>query len=554
MRSTATLLALLLLPALSSAVPPAAEPDRPAAIDALFAEWDRPDSPGAAVAVVEGGEIAFARGYGIANLEYDIPITPSTVFHIASVSKQFTAFAVHLLAAEGKLSLDDQVRAHVPELHDYGVPITLRQLIHHTSGLRDQWELLAMAGWRLDDVITREQIVKIVGSQRELNFPPGSEFLYSNSGYTLLALVVERVSGESFPQFAERRIFEPLGMTSTHFHDDHKRIVRNRAYSYGPLKDGGLEARPLNYANAGATSLFTTVEDLARWDANFREPKAGNAAILASMHERGVLNGGRELDYAHALSHQRYRGSDAWGHGGADAGYRSHYLRFPQHDVSVIVFSNLASFNAGSMARKVADVWLADRLDERPAYLPARPFRMRPEQMRRFTGSYASPLNVIRHLEFRDGRLALTSPVAVELTPVAANRFQGVSGETTFDITFDGNPVSGFTLLAAGSSEPQKFERFEQRTPPFEELAGLYYSEELGTEYVIEAIDDAVVVRHRRHEDARLVPTFADRFTTSGDAWWIRDLHFTRNEEGRVTGFLLSGNRVRNVRFDRRDY
>jgi CubicO group peptidase (beta-lactamase class C family) len=244
--------------------------------DKLFAAYDKPDSPGCALAVIKDGTVLHKRGFGRANLETDAPITPGTVFHVASVSKQFTAFAILLLAKDGKLSLDDDVRKHIPELADFGKTVTIRHLIHHTSGLRDQWRLLKMAGWRMEDVITERDILDLVFRQKELNFAPGAEYLYSNTGYTLLAVIVARVSKQSFREFTQERIFKPLAMTSTHFHDDHRQIVKNRAYSYRPARRGAeFELVPLQYANVGATSLFTTVEDLTKWDRNFYDAKVG---------------------------------------------------------------------------------------------------------------------------------------------------------------------------------------------------------------------------------------------------------------------------------------
>ncbi|MAF09161.1 hypothetical protein CMK11_01820 [Candidatus Poribacteria bacterium] len=208
-----------------------------ALVDRAFSHLTKPGSPGAAVSVARDGDVLFARGYGLAQLEYDIPITSTTVFHVASLSKQVTAFSVALLASEGRLSLDDDIRTHLPEVPDLGTPITLRHLIHHTSGLRDQWQLLVMSGHRIDDVITTEDIMTLVRHQRELNFPPGSEYLYCNTGYTLLAQVVERVTGETFYDWTRERLFAPLGMTNTYFQDDHERIVPNRAYSYKRTDD-----------------------------------------------------------------------------------------------------------------------------------------------------------------------------------------------------------------------------------------------------------------------------------------------------------------------------
>ena len=256
-------------------------------IDDIFQQWNKPGSPGAAVAVVQNGRLAFQKGYGTANLEYDIPISPDTVFHVASVSKQFTAMSIVLLEQDGKLSLADDVRKYLPELPDYGHRIAIRNLLQHTSGVRDQWQTLGLAGWRLDDVITQKQILRMMFRQMELNFEPGTRHLYSNAGSTLLAEIVARVSGKPLPDFCDERIFRPLGISAPHFHDDHRRIVRGRAYSYeaAPL----YRASPLNYANVGATSLFTTAPDLVKWLDNFREPKVGGRAAVARLQEQAVL-------------------------------------------------------------------------------------------------------------------------------------------------------------------------------------------------------------------------------------------------------------------------
>ena len=249
-----------------------------ARVDKLFERFNKPDSPGCAVAVVRDGRIVYEHGYGMADLDHDIPITPSTVFHVASMSKQFTATAIVLLAQEGRLSLDDPVRKYVPEVPDFGVPITLRHLIHHTSGLRDQWELLEMAGWRYSlDLITDDDVLELVSRQKELNFKPGEKFLYCNTGYTLLAQVVKRVSGKSLREFTEERIFKPLNMTSTHFRDDHAEIVKRQAYGYVPDK-ATFRLSVTNFDTVGATSLLTTVEDLAVWDRNFYDKRVGGEA------------------------------------------------------------------------------------------------------------------------------------------------------------------------------------------------------------------------------------------------------------------------------------
>ena len=292
-------------------------------------------------------------------------IAPDTVFHVASVSKQFTAMSIVLLEQAGKLSLEDDVHKYLAELPAYGHRITIRNLLQHTSGVRDQWQTLALAGWRLDDVITQKQILRMLFRQKELNFEPGARHLYSNAGYTLLAEIVGRVSGKPLPEFCDERIFRPLGMTHTHFHDDHRRIVHDRAYSYETAR-GGYQASPLNYANVGATSLFTTAPDLVKWLDNFREPKVGGRAGVARLQEQAILADGTKIDYALGVSVGKYRGLRNISHGGADAGYRSYVMWFPDQQLGIAVLSNLASFNTGNIANRVATVYLESQLAPEP--------------------------------------------------------------------------------------------------------------------------------------------------------------------------------------------
>lgn len=332
-------------------------------IDQLVNAATGEQEPGASIAVVRDGKIIYSKGFGMANMEYGIRNTPQTIFHIASVSKQFTAFSIAMLADQGKLSLDDDIRKYLPELHDFGTPITIRQLIHHTSGLRDQWNLLVMAGWRMDDVITRDQILRLIARQHDLNFPPGERHEYCNTGYTLMGEIVSRVTGQPFSEWASENLFLPLQMMDTQFYDDHERLVPGRSYSYY-LGEGGFKKAVLNYANVGATSLFTTVEDLSKWAMNFEHPQVGNANVMKMMEERGILTNGDTLDYAFGQVLGRYKGLKTVSHGGADAGYRTMLLRFPDQKFSVSVFSNLASFDPYGLAYQIADAFLSDQLKE----------------------------------------------------------------------------------------------------------------------------------------------------------------------------------------------
>jgi CubicO group peptidase (beta-lactamase class C family) len=337
-------------------------------VDSLMAAYDRPGSPGAAVLVFRGDRQLFSRGYGRANLEYDAPITPRTVFHVASVSKQFTAFAIATLAAQGKLSLDDDVRQHLPELPDLGQRITLRHLLSHTSGMRDQWSLWVLAGGLTDDVIRQDDLMRLITRQRELNFAPGSEWAYSNTGFTLLAEVVKRVTGEDFGRWMKANVFDALGMNDTQVYDDHERIVPGRAYSYRPAGNG-FDKAVLSYANAGATSLFTTTEDLVKWLRNLGSGRVGGAEVARMMRTRALLSRGDTTQYGLGLFVAKHRGLDVIYHGGADAGFRSVVNYYPALDAGVVVLGNVSSLDADETADRIAETFFA--ADMRPAPVPA---------------------------------------------------------------------------------------------------------------------------------------------------------------------------------------
>ena len=521
-----------------------------AQVDEVFKEWSKPDAPGASVAVIRNGEIIFQKGYGSANLEYGIAVKPETVFHVASVSKQFTAMALVLLEQDGKLSLDDDIRKHLPELPDYGQPVTIRHLLQHTGGIRDQWQTLAVAGWRLDDVITQKQILRVLFRQKELNFPPGKEHLYSNGGYTLAAEIVARASGKPFPEFCEERIFKPLAMTRTHFHDDHKRVVRDRAYSYS-RSGSGWEAAPLNYANAGATSLFTTSPDLVRWLDNFREPKVGKRAGVDRLQEKAVLADGKKIEYALGVSVGKYRGLTTVSHGGGDAGYRTYVVWFPEHQLGVAVLGNAGNFNSGGLANQVAAVYLGDRME---------PETKKPPETRqyvsfdaatldRYAGAYRLAAGMVE-VELRDGKLTgapLGRPKS-EFKPLAANRFfiESQGAEVEFTPKTSGGMAVKITQ-GGGSMEGErvKLEPFNSADLP--QYAGSYWSEELEARYTVVAREGKLFAEHIRHGEVPLTPLARDQFT--GGQWFMSQVQFARDSSGRVIALTLGGGRIRGIRF-----
>ncbi len=530
-------------------------------IDEVFLAYDTAWTPGVAVAVVKDGQIAYTNAYGYAHLEYDIPNTPSTVFHIASISKQFTTFSILLLEADGKLSLDDDVRLHIPELPDFGVTITLRQMAHNISGMRDQWNLLGMAGWRLDDVISTQQVLRLLSRQKELNFNPGDEYLYSNSGFTLLAEVVARVSGQSFAEYTKERIFEPLGMHSTLFYDDHEVIVRNRAYSYAG-RDGNYRKRVLSYATVGATSLFTTVEDISLWAMNFDDPVVGNADIIDKMNTRGVLNDGTTISYALGQTVGTYRGLHMISHGGADAGYRTFLARFPDHGVSLVVFSNDAGFSSNAMAMRVADIVLENYLEEDEQAEEAWDklvVRADPAYFTFFEGHFRQAAD--NHLIIESDNDTLyyyTSSVRRRnvLHPLSNTEFITEGGRTRLKFPEPNNSdVSTLNLIRGDETlELPRVEVFDPSQVLLDGFTGTFYSEELDISYILGLQDDdsgnqRLVSSQLRIGNMYLTPLTPDHF--SGSNWFASRIAFERNDQGHVIGFRATGSRARNVWFEK---
>lgn len=401
----------------SAQTPPASGLSRQ--VDELFKQWQSVDSPGAAVLVIQDGRTVHSRGYGMANLEHGVPNRPDTVFDIASVSKQFAGMAIALLEKDGRLSLDDDVRKHISEVPDFGSRITLRHLVHHTSGIRDWPGTLAIGGWSFEDVVSFPQILRMAFHQRALNFTPGEAYTYSNTGYNLLAEVVARVSGKSFRQFCDERIFTPLGMRQTHFHDDHAEVVVNRAESYRPGAAGRFRHAVSNLTALGSSSLFTTIEDLAKWIENLHatSPVVGGRAVVDRMHERGRLNSGTAIAYAFGQSVGEYRGLRMVSHTGSWAGYRSVLQRFPDQRFAVAILANTATMNPNLLAGTIVDFYLADRFTAAaaapapappaPAAQPGtKPWQPTAADLKAFAGEYRSEeLQTSYTLEVREGRL-----------------------------------------------------------------------------------------------------------------------------------------------------
>lgn len=533
-----TLVALLTaLPAL--AAPPSPVRIQPARIDAVFKAYNTPSTPGCALGIYQDGRALYTRGYGMADLNLGVPITPTTLFDAGSVSKQFTAASLVLLANEGRLSLTDDIRKHLPEIPDYGTPITIDHLLHHTSGLRDYNELLVLKGYHYEDVTGDDDALEVIARQRALKFKPGARFEYSNTGYFLAAVIVKRVTGKTLAEFARERLFQPLGMTRSHFRDDHTAIVPGRATAYAPSDKGGFRIDMSNWNPLGDGQVQTSVTELVRWEENFHTAKVGGRPLIDRMQERGTLSTGATIPYGRGLFVDTYRGVPRVHHSGAWAGYRSSLMRFPAQRLSIAMLCNRADTNP-KLAESVADLVLGEtflaaekQAAKAPTPLPAAASQPVSGDLARYVGLYYDGVaKSVLHVRQRDGKLELglrghNLPIRV----VGAERFE-VEG-TPLALTFAGEQ---FTLLRRG--EPVgDFKRMQPATPSddtLKQLVGAYYSPELDTTWRIELKDGKAVLKGRALGTHPLEPAFADGFSTPPGF-----LRLTRDEAGKLTGFLF---------------
>jgi CubicO group peptidase (beta-lactamase class C family) len=523
-------------------------------IDSLFADWKKPDSPGFAIGLVKEGRLVYSRGYGMASLEHNVRITPATLFDVGSTSKQFVACCSAILEKRGKLSVEDDVRKYIPELPDYGVTVRIRHLISHTSGIRDYLALMELAGMRYENEYPDAEIMELVFRQKKLNFRPGDEFLYSNSGYLLLGEIIKRVSGQTLREFAERNIFSPLGMRDTRFHDDFAEVVKNKATGYSISKDKvRLDISLFDVVGDGG--INTTVEDLARWDGNFcRNTLEGGAELVKRITEPWKLNNGKRLDYAWGLFVTEYRGQKLISHGGAWVGYRADLIRFPEKDFSVICLANFSQAKPTPIAKQIADICLAGELKG-----PASP----PVQSSAVAAVAPARINKIKTGLY----LSIATGKFIEISVKLKKLF--LRDE---DSTYELFPVSSFGFVIASGAKEVLLERagskiprislkklngdtlvYERILPPalgpkvIRSLAGHYYSAELGTEYQVRALSGKLNLERRGFPCEDLKRVRGGLF--AGEAVSIE---FPRVGGRNANTFMLNSGRVRGVVFVRR--
>ncbi len=560
-RASTPLFALLLFCAFAPAAA-AQDASVEAAVDSLAAAYDSSESPGVLIAVVQDGEIVFQKAYGMANLAHGVPLTVDTRTNIGSTSKQFTAFALGLLASRGELSLDDDVRDHIPELPDFGETVTVRNLLTHTSGYREFLNALAIGGWDLQnaDFIARREIVGVVERQPRLQNSPGTEYNYNNTGYALAAMVVERVTGESFPAWMAANVFEPIGMTNTLVRADRRQIVPNSAMGYLPHPTEGFrEATDLPGA-MGAGGIYTTLGDLALWLGNLGSGAVGGPALIEEMMTPFVLASGEAIEYGLGLIIVPERGVRRVIHGGADTAHRSHLAFYPDLGIGIIVQSNHAGFQPSVIAG-VTELFVGEHMEPLPA--PAEPEATEdvPDfdadawdrtAFDDFAGRYAMEAQPAFVLTFwRDGERLMTQATGqgeAEIIPTSDSTFRHstVAASVTFHRDAEGI-VTGLTLHQNGNHPARRLEE-EAPVVDLEPFTGRYYSAEFETFYTIALEDGGLVLQHRRLATSPLMHESGDTFAGT---FPMGQLEFERDEAGVITGFRASNGRARDILFER---
>ncbi|HZC23670.1 MAG TPA: serine hydrolase domain-containing protein [Candidatus Binatia bacterium] len=526
-------------------------------VDRVFADWNTTSSPGCALAVVKDGHIVYEHGYGMANLELNIAITPQSVFDIGSVSKHITAMAMLLLVQEHKLSLDDDIRKYLPEIPDYGSTITIRHMLHHTSGLRNYDDLFDLEGIPEADLTTDRDAMDLIVRQKGVNFKPGEEFLYSDTNYFLMSQIVKRVTGQTLRQFAQDRIFGPLGMTSTHFHDDHTMIVPRRATGYAPHKGGGFEMDMSNFEQLGDGSVMTTVEDLAKWDQNFEHPAVGGADAIRQLTTPGTLNNGQPIPYAMGLFIDHYRGLNWVHHSGEWVGYRAALSRFPDQHFSTLVTCNcIGSMSPMTLALRVADIYLADDLSRTEKTSPAKPASAATDaSIKQYVGTYWSEKNgALRKFVLQDGKLIMVSPgMTYDLLPLGNGQFEALEADIEHKdkYTFHAANDASFQLEAVEGGVSVPYEAVKVTTLDTSRLAdyaGSYSNDELRATWTLVVKDGKLIRQQWMNEDAEVEPAFPDGFIGDiSEGQFV--MHFNRDKNGRVTSFDAATDMVRPLRF-----
>ena len=523
------------------------------ALDAIFSDFE--GRPGVAVGIYHAGEVLFGRGYGLANLDEEIPITTETLFETASVSKQFTAACIYLLEMEGKLSLDDPIQRFLPEFPTYGDRadrITIRHLLHHSSGVRSYLKLLFLQGKPWDNHINNTRFLRLMQRQQDINFTPGERYAYSNSGYVLLALIVERASGQTLGAYAGKHLFEPLGMNHTFINEDPRQVVRHRALGYEGHEGSFRRLHYYNAATTGDGGVYTNIQDFFKWSENFATPEVGGTRLIEKMLTRGRLNGGEEHDYAGGLVVRDYRGLPTLGHDGEWAGFRSVFFKFPAEDVAFVLLSNNSAVNVWALIERMIAVTMPDKFPvTQMQNLPQTNNNHYPAtELQRFAGSYFNAHNgQTRKILLEKDTLVyqVAAGRSTKLVPVGEQQFSFI---TAPQIIADFGGPEGTLAVTVGNQPPMQLKKFVPRQYTAEELfayTGNYHCAELEVEYRIEQREEQLCIAIDGEHLVCLSPLMENIFAEEHFGY----LEFTRSEDGGLAGFTVNDELARDLYFIR---
>jgi CubicO group peptidase (beta-lactamase class C family) len=522
-------------------------------IDSLLIDYDDKKA-GMSIGIVIENKLVIQKHIGLANLEHQVPISRETSFHVASVSKQFTAFAILQLENEGKLSLSDDVRKYIPELNEFKNTITINNLLNHTSGIKDQWNLLRLSGWRLNDFIDNDHVLNILYNQTSLNFEPNEDFMYSNSGYTLLAEIVTRVSGIRFSEYTKKYIFKPLKMYNTQFVDKEGQIINNKAYSY--YKDGKYYIEDIfNNTSYGATNLSTTIEDLSKWVSNFNKKEIGNSVIFKKMDTQEKLNNDETYGYANGQFINQYKGIKRIAHSGQDASYQAYIGRFPDLDLSIIFSNNNSEIDGGKIIGQLTEICLSEYLENKN-YKPTTetllskktPIIKAVKSLKNYEGYYWNDKDKYsRQLKIQNDTLQYirNSNDKTALIPVDKNEFEMAIDEYV-SVSFQSNQIV-LTLNDGYTITLDKYIPAEYDSNSLKQFVGKYYSPELNTYYTFLSEDNILVANHTRLGNFKLKAIENDFFI--GNKGSIQKVLFLRDKLGKIVGLNISSSRAKNVEF-----
>lgn len=525
-------------------------------IDSLFQKFDKTSVPGCAIGIVRNDTLIYAKGYGMANLENGIPITPETVFYMASVSKQFTGYSIILLARQGKLNLDDDIRKYLPWIHDFGKPITIRQLLNHTSGLRDDIGLAAITGLGYDGMLTQALAINLIKNQTSLNFDPGEQYSYSNSNYVLLAEIVKTVSGKSFRSFADSAIFKPLGMVNSQFQDNYAGLIKNRALSYSGTRDNKTLNSFQNVYTVGDGGLFSNIIDMAKWVINLNSPVVGDQLDIEQLTQKGKLNNGKEITYASGIGNSTYNGRIRYSHSGGLAGYRTIVSAFPELKMGFIVFSNEGDFNSSSKVNELADIFLdsgkmnstilIDQNNNNKLLIKDSSI------FRKYMGDYVDEAGIRLNYNLKVGKMSLNvqgqsfNLYQISQDTIAmANRpetrfFFSITGNDTIATQYSPGETRIFRKYVSGNALTNK---------QLQSYTGTYYSPELDCNYGIELRGQKLILTSNKYDDAVITLLGSDHLYT--DNWWMGHMKVLRNKKNMVTGFEINDGRIMHLKFIR---